>query len=122
MNVIAYDIFRCFNVGQIVQYNSVGGKKKKFLFYMLYAFGVPAVISIITVIVEFAVETTDANMTLKPMFGARTCFFDQDSKPAAFIFFYLPLLLIQVSISLNSFLASQLARVFVFWQLLFHLV
>lgn len=96
MNVIAFDIFRCFcdARGAGPQLNS-GNKRKKFLLYFLYALGVPILISIATVIAEYT-DVAANHDDFKPMFGARKCFFDDDSKPAQFIFFHLPLLLIQV--------------------------
>jgi hypothetical protein len=95
--------------------NAINVKKKRLALYILYAVGIPLIISIITVIVEFVESDNildenenildenknilDKNKTIldyiKPNFGEKKCFFEQ--KLSALIFFYLPLLFIQLT-------------------------
>jgi G protein-coupled receptor Mth (Methuselah protein) len=111
MNVLSFDIFQTFrnvmvNNREIASGTANNHKKKRLAIYTMYAVGVPLIISVITVIVEF-VEISQGSLTekIKPYFGRRKCFFDPSQKLSAFIFFYLPLLLIQVS-NVGFFIAT----------------
>ena len=96
---MAFDIFQRFRLSEA---RSAGDpsfspkERKKFACYFLYATGTPLIISAITAIFEFS-PLVDENNQLKPDFGSRKCFFDQDKKMSNFVLFYLPLLLIQIA-------------------------
>ena len=107
MNVLSFDIFQTFrntliNSREMASGTANNAKRRRLAIYTVYAIGMPLVIVIITVIVEF-VEVVPTEF--KPYFGQRKCFFDDDQKLSAFIFFYLPLLLIQVS-NVGFFIAT----------------
>ena len=111
---MAYDIFQKFCKVQVTCREMASGKaisinKKRLALYTLYAVGIPITISIITVIVEF-VEFKDIVPDvpgvldgIKPHFGERKCFFDQ--KLSTLIFFYVPLLIIQLT-NIGFFVAT----------------
>ncbi len=95
---MAFAIFQKFRLSEArsaLDHSFSPKDKKKFSIYFLYATGLPLVISAITAIIEFSQLVDDDNQ-LKPDFGSRKCFFDQDKKLSNFVFFYLPLLLIQI--------------------------
>jgi hypothetical protein len=57
--------------------------------YTIYSVGMTSTISVATAVTEF----TPNESILKPDFGLRKCFFDEDKQVSALVFFYLPLLL-----------------------------
>ena len=93
MNVLCYDIFRAFRK---IRLTSVASKERddirKLLFYTMYASGAPMIIIILSVVVEYQPQTYAGP---RPQFGVERCFFGSDV--GSFIFFHLPLMIIQVS-------------------------
>ena len=93
MNVLCYDIFRAFRK---IRLTSVASKERddirKLLFYTMYASGAPMIIIILSVVVEYQPQTYAGP---RPQFGVDRCFFGNDV--ASFIFFHLPLMIIQVT-------------------------
>ena len=99
MNVLCYDIFRAFRK---IRLTSVASKERddirKLLFYTMYASGAPMIIIILSVVVEYQPQTYAGP---RPQFGVERCFFGSDV--GSFIFFHLPLMIIQVSTSFYNF-------------------
>ncbi len=122
MNVASYDIYRCIkklkNQALIkirvihsskidllefcrafrkVRLTSVASKERddirRLLFYTMYASGAPMIILILSVVVEYQPHTYTGP---RPEFGVNRCFFGNDL--GSFLFFHLPLLIIQVRI------------------------
>ena len=99
MNILSYEIFCRFTESgrrNIGQGNDNHRRRKKLISFASYAIGASLVFSSITLILEFGVDPAKIASGFKPNMGKRSCFFDRDSKPVAFVLFYLPLLLIQV--------------------------
>ena len=106
MNVLCYDIFRAFRK---IRLTSVASKERddirKLLFYTMYASGAPMIIIILSVVVEYQPQTYAGP---RPQFGVDRCFFGNDV--ASFIFFHLPLMIIQVTpyfFSNGNFFSAQ---------------
>ena len=107
MNVLSYDIYRAFC--KEVRLISVANKERddirKLLFYTMYASGAPMIIIILSVVVEYQPSTYSGP---RPQFGVTKCFFGNDL--GSFIFFHLPLLVIQVRFVLFFILILNLKR------------
>ena len=99
MNVLSYDIYRAFRK---VRLTSVASKERddirKLLFYTMYASGAPMIIIILSVVVEYQPSTYSGP---RPQFGVNKCFFGNEL--GSFIFFHLPLLVIQVRVIFDRF-------------------
>ncbi|KAK9504340.1 hypothetical protein O3M35_010695 [Rhynocoris fuscipes] len=67
---------------------SRGGDIRKLVFYSLYAWGMPLIILLITVTVDFSDLVPD-NSPFKPKIGIQKCFFDDRS--SAYMYFYGPM-------------------------------
>ena len=72
---------------------------RKLLFYTMYACGAPMLIIILSVVVEYQPSTYSGP---RPEFGVHRCFFGNDL--GSFVFFHLPLLVIQVSTYVKNML------------------
>lgn len=95
MNILSFDIYKAF--GGEIRLTSVTRKERddtrKLLFYTMYASGVPMIIIILSVVVEYQPRTYSGP---RPELGVHQCFFGNNL--GSFIFFHLPLLIIQVRI------------------------
>ena len=95
MNILSFDIYKTFcKVKKFTKNTKIGGKQdeiRKLLFYTMYACGAPMLIIILSVVVEYQPSTYSGP---RPEFGVHRCFFGNDL--GSFVFFHLPLLVIQV--------------------------
>uniref|UniRef100_A0A182IR24 G-protein coupled receptors family 2 profile 2 domain-containing protein n=1 Tax=Anopheles atroparvus TaxID=41427 RepID=A0A182IR24_ANOAO len=86
LNVMSFDIYWTFKGVKGVR----STETKKFLFYSLYAWGVP----ILMVIAVITVDNTDwLPVYLRPQFGTTRCLFIEN-KLIEFVYLYLPLLIL----------------------------
>ncbi len=103
MNVLSYDIFRKFTrlrgSSDGASSGSRGGgrqaareQRRRLLLYASYATGLPSVVTVITLVVEYL---PDSYHGVRPGFGVRTCFFD--TSLASFLFFHLYLVVMQMT-------------------------
>jgi hypothetical protein len=68
-------------------------QQRKLIWSTVYATGCPLIITSITAVLQFM----DLDDNLKPDFGKSKCFFDEGKQLSAFVLFYFPLLLLQVT-------------------------
>merc|ERR1711997_225706 len=112
MNVLSYDIYRAFC--KEVRLISVANKERddirKLLFYIMYASGAPMIIIILSVVVEYQPQTY---VGPRPQFGVERCFFGSDV--GSFIFFHLPLMIIQTTNLVFFILTTK--KLFETWKL-----
>lgn len=96
MNILSFDIYKTFcKVKKFTKNTKIGGKQdeiRKLLFYTMYACGAPMLIIILSVVVEYQPSTYSGP---RPEFGVHRCFFGNDL--GSFVFFHLPLLVIQTA-------------------------
>ena len=99
---MAYDIFQRFrNFRPHPNHGTSSYKAKerrKLIWYTVYATGSPLIITGITAVLQFVNLGNIDHQGLKPDFGESTCFFNGQKKLSAFVLFYIPLLLLQVSL------------------------
>ncbi|XP_046390056.1 G-protein coupled receptor Mth2-like [Ischnura elegans] len=92
LNVICLDIFLTFS-GVCPMRDTLGRSGKIFLYYSIYAWGVPFVIFSLSLIFEFAPGIPDS--IIKPEFGVTRCWFKSGKALAAY--FYGPIALVLIS-------------------------
>jgi G protein-coupled receptor Mth (Methuselah protein) len=104
LNVMCFDIFNTFRGGL----KSRGSDKKKFLFYCLYAFGIPLVITCLVLSFDkldfFSVE-------YQPQIGIGRCWI-QSSKLVEAMYVYIPIsIIIAVNVAFYSITAFKIFQV-----------
>lgn len=105
LNVLCIDVAWAFKVFLPAQNNSTR-EWRKFLWYSLYGWGSPLIITIITVCLEFAENLPES--VIRPDFGRKSCW--METAPA-FAFFYGPMLiLLLMNVCLYGFVAAKLIR------------
>jgi hypothetical protein len=72
-------------------------EKKSLTVYIFYAVCTPLLISMATAAVQYLPDENGILDSIRPDFGERKCFFDQDKQLSSLIFFYAPLLLTLIS-------------------------
>ena len=95
MNVLSFVIFK--TAFKSSDRDSKRSEKKSLTWYILYAVCTPLLISMATAAAQYLPDKNGNLDFIRPDFGDRKCFFDQDKQLSSLIFFYLPLLLTLIS-------------------------
>jgi G protein-coupled receptor Mth (Methuselah protein) len=104
LNVMCYDLWSAFKVGM----TSRGSDKKRFLFYCLYAFGVP----ILFIFIVYIIDSTEfIPKDYRPEIGLFRCYI-KTSTLAESIYVYIPIsIILLINIALYSITAMTIYRV-----------
>jgi hypothetical protein len=92
MNIMAFDVWRAFNVNMQGFQSPSGAHSRRFLYYSAYAWITPAIIIIIALSLDFT------NSSVKPGYALPFCWFS--NRKALIVFFALPLAIILVADSI----------------------
>jgi hypothetical protein len=65
--------------------------------FVNFATGIPILVSAVTLLLEHLPDESGRLKPVKPDFGQRRCFFDDDKKTSALILFHLPMLVYLLS-------------------------
>lgn len=104
LNVMCYDIWSTFKSG----IRGRGGDRKRFLFYCLYAFGVPLLLTGVLFIVD---NTTFVPEAYRPMMGIKRCWM-KDNRLVEAIYTYTPIsIILIINIALYSITAFRIYQV-----------
>ncbi|XP_071446113.1 G-protein coupled receptor Mth2-like [Hetaerina americana] len=93
LNIICFDIFLTFSGVCPLRDSSRSSGNKRFFFYSLYAWGVPFLILITSLVLEFTPGIPE--YVIKPEFGERRCWFATEKALA--VYFYGPIALVLFS-------------------------
>lgn len=104
LNVMCYDIWSTFRGG----IRGRGGERKRFVFYCLYAFGVPLILTGLVYLVD-AFEIFPAEY--RPLMGLKRCWIQQNRLVEA-IYIYTPIsIILIINIALYSVTAYKIYQV-----------
>lgn len=104
LNVMCYDIWSAFKIGM----RGHGSDRKRFMFYSIYAFGVPILFTLLVYIID---STEFVPLRFRPQMGEKRCYII-DSKTVEAIYVYIPIsIILVVNIILYSITAYTINRV-----------
>ncbi|XP_017780275.1 PREDICTED: G-protein coupled receptor Mth-like isoform X1 [Nicrophorus vespilloides] len=95
LNIICFDMYMAFGTMKLIKVGNKRRDRKRFIFYNLYGWGVPTVLTLITYVIY---KTDCVPDPIKPVIGRGTCFFQHTRKNGYdhLLYFVLPLTILIV--------------------------
>jgi len=116
LNIMSFDIWRTFRnmTGYGSMMNRMHGKRKRFIYYSMYAWGVPLIFSIFTIIIEFLPDSYKQDLIIPdPGHGQRSCFFQNYA--AKMTYLHIPVMVL-LTLNILFFLLASWSLVFGIWS------